>query len=120
LWTCSDSEVTICTFLWNVPEASWWYGVTVSIAQEDSTYFTVIMSTPAPYIESHPPMTYLDLVQCDHSTAVDSFWLCHFWSSLVFHTFAQYLCDVKYFTFNIKARDRKSIPAVTIPQVEHH
>jgi len=65
-------------------------------------------------------MTYLDLVQCDHSTAVDSFWLCHFWSSLVFHTFAQYLCDVKYFTFNIKARDRKAIPAVTIPQVQHH
>jgi len=28
--------------------------------------------------------------------------------------------DVKYFTFNIKARDRKAIPAVTIPQVQHH
>ena len=48
----------------------------VWIAQVDSTYFTVIMATPALHIESHPPMTYLDLVQCDHSTAVDSFWLC--------------------------------------------
>jgi len=28
--------------------------------------------------------------------------------------------DVKYFTLNIKARDRKAIPAVTIPQVQHH
>jgi len=62
-------------------------------------------------------MTYLDLVQCDHSTAEYSFWLCDFWSSLAFHTFAQYL-EVKHFSLTLWPE--KSISAVTIPQVQHH